>query len=176
MRPLAPLSSSKNSDRSPPPRIRRKQAPDSPVDLAPTYDNERLAGDAASHFELPPPAFREAFCRRFAIAPERYEIEMLRRCLSRRARLVAALLSGFSRPMFAVDRLFIESIGRVRNDDELRSELRAFREHSSNRRWPRRCLKLRLSVRRVWDVADEVLPHLHSRAGRTVAPSNVPWN
>jgi hypothetical protein len=120
--------------------------------------------------------FRDVFCRRFQVAPERYEVDMLRRCLPRRVRLLAPLIRLFSPDLFSVDRLFIDSIGRTRNAAELKTELRAFRDHAANRRWKRRVLKLRLSVWRILDTADAVLPHLKSSAVSRPIDSNVPWN
>jgi len=119
--------------------------------------------------------FRDSFCRRFLVPRERYEIEMLRRCLSRRARWLRPFLHFFAEQPFSLDRLFIESIGRARSVAEFRADLQAFRDHPSNRRWARHSLKLRLSVWRIWDVADEVLPHLQN-GDANARPGVSQWN
>lgn len=123
-----------------------------------------------------PATFRDVFCRRFAVVSERYEVEMLQRCLTRRARLAGPLIRLFARHFFSVDQLFVQSIGRARTADDLKTELKAFREHPDNRLWSRRVLKLRLSVWRIWDTADEVLPHLVQRPDDRAWASRVPWN
>jgi hypothetical protein len=124
----------------------------------------------------PPGNFREAFCRRFAIAPERFEIEMLRRCMSRRARLIGWLLRPVSPDYYSIDRLFVRSIGRAQDPDEFTAEVKAFRDDPANRAWGRRVLKLRLSIWRVLDVADEVLPHLNTEEWHREMGSRPPWN
>ena len=73
--------------------------------------------------------------------------------------------------------MFIESIGRARDAAEVKGELKAFREHASNRRWHRRVLKLRLSVWRVLDVADELMPHLGTASAQSArVPTDIGRN
>ena len=107
--------------------------------------------------------FRDVFCRRFDIPSERFEIAVLQRCLSRRARLLRPLIRLFARHYFSFDAFFVQSIGRVRNAQQFTAEVKAFRDHSRNRDWLRRRFKLRLSVWRILDLADEVMPHLEAR-------------
>ena len=119
--------------------------------------------------------FRDVFCRRFAVPAERYELEMLQRSLARRARLIGPLIRIFAPHFFSLDQLFVQSIGRAQTAEDLKSELKAFRDHPDNRLWSRRVLKLRLSVWRIWATADEVLPHLGPPRPSTWS-SQAPWN
>ena len=121
------------------------------------------------------PRFRDVFCRRFGIAAERYEIELMKRCLSRRARLLAPLIRLVSPRFFALDELFADSIGRVRQKKEFKDELTGFFDHPANSTWLRRSLKLRLSVFRLRNVAREVLPFL-ATPGSSDAGALAHWN
>ena len=155
-----------SEDRSSPPFPRRRQAPLVPLpDPRATFQaviTKRTA--AALAWDSGPnsrgSSFGDSFCRRYSVSPERFEIEMMRRCLSRRARWFRPLLELFAEHHFSLDRFFVRSIGRVRTAAEFRAEVQAFRDHPSNRRWARRSMKLRLSIWRIWDVADEILPYL----------------
>lgn len=175
MLPYASPSYNEPSDRVPPPRTPRKHLRVN-ADSARELSRSEQTGEAFTAPLTGSTCFRDAFCRRYAIPPERFDLEMLRRCLSRRARLLSTVLTPFAPHLFSVDRMFIETIGRARGADELKAELKAFRDHSANRRWSRRWLKLRLSVWRVLDIADEVLPHVRAGDWQPSKQSNAPWN
>lgn len=152
--------------------------------LAPTARSappvgRRAAGDDPSA-ELPVQApapvaetaktFRHVFCAFHGIAVERFAHEMFDRAVFRRVRWLRPLISLFNKHFFAVDLQFVRSIGKVTTIEELNAELDEFLYHPRNRRWARHSLKLRLSTRRILDIAEPLMPELlEGAAGRPSA-------
>ena len=104
--------------------------------------------------------FREAFCCMFNVAPVHFERELLRQSLFRRARFLAPLLRLVAKDFFAPDMQLIRGIAHVRDAASLNEALDDFLHDRRNRRWARSGLKLRISTRRLLDIADILMPEI----------------
>ena len=93
--------------------------------------------------------FAEFFCNQRRLPPERYRSAMLRCCLHRRALIFLPLLSLFAPNHFEADYELITGVGLMRTTEALNDEIHAYYDHPDNRRFLRRTLRLRVSVKRL---------------------------
>jgi hypothetical protein len=101
--------------------------------------------------------FSELFCERYGVAPERYARVMFRRCMHRRAWLFLPLLWLLPDEYFLADHELIRDVARLTSTRALSDDLADFYSHSSNMRFLRRRLRLRISGRRVSHLVHRVL-------------------
>jgi hypothetical protein len=101
----------------------------------------------------PPERFAEKYCRHFALPPEAYEADALRRAFYPQGRLAHFL--GF-RDSFAADRTFIAGVGRLTRRRDLAGEAVEFHQEPSNREFWRRYGRFRVSVQRTQALMDAV--------------------
>jgi hypothetical protein len=120
--------------------------------------------------------FREIYCARFEVPNERFEIDLLRRCLPAQARLLAPMLRRVTRNFFDVDVVFLRAVGAVRTTTGMRNRIEDFRDDPRNRRWSRMQLNLRVSTRRLLDIADEIVPYLVDDRKLRSSVSRAPFN
>lgn len=114
--------------------------------------------------------FAEKFCRDHALAPEKFEAELLRRTLYPTARWLRPLLA-LNRRYFDADRDFVRSIGRIRRMSDFGLEAMDYVDHPENRGLLRDGLRLRVSVRRMQAIVQRTLHPVagHGRVGERVS-------
>ena len=94
--------------------------------------------------------FRETFCEHYRCPESQYVRKAFRKCLYRRALLLAPLLELLWRDFFQVDLDAIERLGAAQSWKELNTELRAFQSNSQLRgRLLRSQFRLRVSGNRI---------------------------
>jgi len=93
--------------------------------------------------------FAERFCNHHRLQPEQYRRAMLQSCFHRRALIFLPFLSRISPGHFEADYELISVVGLMRNPESFNDEIRAFHDHPHNRRFLRRNLRLRVSVKRL---------------------------
>lgn len=91
----------------------------------------------------------EQYCALHHIAPDQFTEHLLRQTLHAPARLLRPVLRALWPELFTTDLTYLSCIGRTRSLDQVQEESRDFRRDRANRRFPRRVLHLRVSVRRV---------------------------
>lgn len=103
------------------------------------------------------PTFREAFCRRFEVAPERFSPEVLRRCFPPASRILGSLLLSLRPSLFQRELEVIERLGQVTDDTLVKSELEGYVYETVRDRagFRTRTLGLRLSRRQFLRVLRE---------------------
>jgi hypothetical protein len=74
------------------------------------------------------------------------------------ARLAALFLGGFHGRYFAADRIFIAGVTRAEHLGQVRSEIRDYFLDAQNRGWVRHGLRIRVSARRLTNIAIDYLP------------------
>jgi hypothetical protein len=99
-------------------------------------------------------SFQETFCAQYGVPPELYGVTVLRLTLYPHARWLAG--AGHHRAL-APDRYFIVSVGRLKRWREFAGEEHVFQHLPANRRFWRRCLRLRVSVHRMRVLFSEVM-------------------
>ncbi len=95
------------------------------------------------------PTVIERYCRLHRINPAEFTTHLLQRTLHGPGRLLRPFLLLLFPLHFATDRTYLDCVGRCRSLDQLRIESADFRRQRANRRFTRRVLHLRVSVRRV---------------------------
>lgn len=115
-----------------------------------------------------PKTFKEAFCERYRCPSDQYLRRAFRKCLYRRAVLLAPIIMAVSPAFFQVDMDVIERIGSARSWRELHAELRAFSINSRLRTRPLRSqFRLRVSGNRICKLAEVLFgPQKSSSGGR----------
>lgn len=96
-----------------------------------------------------PASFAERFCRSHGVTADRYEEEMLVRCLYPHARAMRHLIRFFAPRYFVPDRDFLREVGGLRNRRWFRYEVEDFFSVGGAARFWRQTLRLRVSVDRV---------------------------
>ncbi|MEJ1971993.1 MAG: hypothetical protein WDM96_05780 [Lacunisphaera sp.] len=84
--------------------------------------------------------------------------DVLRRTLYPHARLFTRLLTALDAQYFHPDYEFIEDVSLMRRPADFSAAVRSYLEHPRNRSFPRRRLRLRISVRRMLKLANHVSP------------------
>ena len=92
--------------------------------------------------------FSEKFCAQHQLAPERYEVAVLRLTLHTPARLLRPLLGLFP-GYFSADREFVRGVGRITRLRDFEAEAQDFAHDPANRGILRQKLRLRTSTRRM---------------------------
>lgn len=115
-----------------------------------------------------PKTFKEAFCERYRCPSDQYLRRAFRKCLYRRAALLAPIIMAVSPAFFQVDMDVIERIGSARSWRELHAELKAFSINSRLRTRPLRSqFRLRVSGNRICKLAEVLFgPQKSSSGGR----------
>jgi hypothetical protein len=122
--------------------------------------------------------FRDRFCSRFGVAPERFEKAVFRRTAYTLARCLRAIIPGTSPEFFAPDDDFIAGVARISRRSDFAEEAEEFAHHPANRGFLRRVLRIRVSIGRMQSLAGVVfeerdsVSHSHSpppfaRRGKT---------
>ena len=113
----------------------------------------------AEHLE-----FREAVCRKFGCAPEAYAEAVFSHCLYPHAAGSAKLIRWLKPDCFAADFELIHQIATVTVMRQVRAEVENHRYHYPSATLLRRFLRIRLSGRRVIQLADEAFAPLPTAA------------
>lgn len=100
--------------------------------------------------------FRELYCEQRQISYDRYEADVVRRCLHRRARPFYWLL-GLNREYTSPDFQFVRSVGDLRNRRQFRDEAAEYFYHPGNGGFFRKVLRFRVSSRRLQALFEELM-------------------
>jgi hypothetical protein len=92
--------------------------------------------------------FRELYCERYGLAPERYEKHILWRSLHWRGRLFF-WLPGLQRTFYKPDFEYVRGVGELRSRRGFHDESTEFHYHPGNRGFFRRVFLMRVSSRRL---------------------------
>lgn len=117
------------------------------------------------------PTFRERYCQYWRISPEQFEEHLFRRALYFHAKPLVGLLLLIWPDYFLVDREFVRSVGHIRSRRLFHAEAGEFHGESSNLRFARRWLRLRVSAERTRVFMEECWGDRDS-AAPTAAPLN----
>ncbi len=101
--------------------------------------------------------FAAKFCRHHGVRPEDFGGAVLRHTLYLPARWAGPLLRLFDRQHFAADLEFIQTLANLTKRSQFLAEARAFNYHPANLGFLRRKLRLRVSVRRLRALFEEVM-------------------
>ncbi len=100
--------------------------------------------------------FREAVCRKFGCAPEAYPETVFSHCLYPHAAGSVKLIRWLKPDYFAADFELIHQIATVTEMRQVRAEVENHRYHNPSATLLRRFLRIRLSGRRVIQLADQI--------------------
>ena len=100
-------------------------------------------------------SFAERFCCHFNVSVEDFEAEILRHTLHPQARLVNLFAPW---DFFYPDRTFVSSVGQLTHRCDFDAEAKEFQRDPRNGSFLRRRCRLRVSVRRLRRLFDEIWP------------------
>ncbi|HVT73942.1 MAG TPA: hypothetical protein VHD61_12470 [Lacunisphaera sp.] len=95
--------------------------------------------------------FRELYCERHGIAPDRFEHALVWRCLHWQARPFF-WLQRLNREYYSPDFEFVRGVGELRSRRGFRTEAAEFHYHPRNRGLLRSVLRLRVSTQRLQSI------------------------
>ena len=125
-----------------------------------------LAGSIEPTVVSPQPqsacTFRDLYCEFYDVTPVRFEADFLRRALFPRARRLRWLAEQLAPNHFSADQQFVRRLAYARSMTDVAREIDDFLYHPSNREWWRRRFGLRISTRRVLEIAELLRPVLES--------------
>ncbi len=104
-------------------------------------------------------SFLMVYCRRQGVLPADFPTDMLLKTLYPHARPFFGLLTHLSRDFFRPDYEFIEDVSCMQHARDLGHAVENYVTHPANKTFLRRRLRLRISVRRMLRLVDELLPH-----------------
>jgi hypothetical protein len=110
------------------------------------------------------PPFHILYCRTRGIAPSAFARELLRHSVYPQARPWLGLLTWLNPGHFDPDYEFIADVSGLRRRTDFGDAAESYLSHPHNRGFLRRQLRLRISVRRMLRLVNEVLPQ------------NLPWD
>lgn len=102
--------------------------------------------------------FEELFCEAHGYSPAQFRSKVFWRCLTWRGKLFAVFLGGLMGEHFGPDRTFITGAGRATDMAQIRTEVRDYFEDPLNRGWLRQVADIRVSTRRLRNLARRYLP------------------
>jgi hypothetical protein len=102
------------------------------------------------------PSFAEHYCRRHGIYHEGFLLVVLQRTLYPHVRPIFSLMLQMHPQLFSADFDFVVALGRTRSYSDFEFAAQAFCEHPANRGFLRRSLRMRISVRRVRRLLNEI--------------------
>lgn len=102
--------------------------------------------------------FREIYCERHRLPPEKFCRHVFWRCLYPHARFFVPFVFIFNRRFFAPDNALIQCAARALTMKSVREDVRDFYWDSNNRGWLRETLRIRVSGQRVKDLARQYVP------------------
>ncbi len=97
---------------------------------------------------------RTASCRKFSCAPEEFERRALAASLYPHAKIFDFLCRGRG-GHFDIDRSMVNYCGSLRTLGEIEAELKEYARLRENGRFARRTLRVRISGRRLWVLAQQ---------------------
>lgn len=103
-------------------------------------------------------SFRHRYCESRGLTPERFRGDLLARTLYPPARPLVPLLRLADPEYFQPDLEFIDAVGLMTDLEGFHEALDDYVGHYANRRFLRHRLRLRISARRMWRIARQVLP------------------
>lgn len=96
-----------------------------------------------------PRLYRDRYCEKHGLSPEKFELHLLRASLRPPLRWVWPLLGWSIKSAFELDYICIKNIGRSSNRKDVGDIMSEFSYHSVNLNFWRRRLGQRISTRRV---------------------------
>jgi hypothetical protein len=102
--------------------------------------------------------FEEIFCAATGCSPADFPRVVFWRTLPLHARVAAFFVGGARAEYFSPDRDLIAAVANARSMGHVREEIREFFLDTRNRTWTRSRLRVRISTRRLKELAREYLP------------------
>ena len=124
---------------------------------------------------MPARSFRTAFCQQSGCTPEDFPDVVFRRCLYPHALPLAYLMGRLRARLFDEDRKAIEQFGLSTSFGEVREVIEDLRYvNHTNKSWLRTTLKIRVSGRRLYMLAEKLSAPPAAKVNRRGA-SRVGW-
>ncbi len=101
--------------------------------------------------------FKDHFCRELSCPPERFEREVMRRCLFRRARILFPWIELFSGDFFFHERKLIERIANERNFNDIRHDIDFYQHKFVSMSARRGAFRIRISGQRLIRIVRSVM-------------------
>lgn len=105
-----------------------------------------------------PPTLAEVWAERYQVSPDRVHRALFWQALPPGGWPFALVLGGPRGPFFAAEREFISAVAALRRLDGFADAYQDFVDHPANRGFLRRRRHCRVSSRRLWRLAQAVLP------------------
>lgn len=102
--------------------------------------------------------FREAVCQKFGCSVESYADTVLSHCLYSHARIPAILLKTLDPEYFRTDYKLIDELGHCTTARQAKSRVNHYRFYGSADTFLARRLRIRVSGRRILELAADLLP------------------
>jgi len=102
--------------------------------------------------------FEDKFCQAHRCKAEDFERRLFWRCLHRHALVVAPLFLLFNREYFSLDRELIREVRKAEKMNEVWEEIREYFVSPKYQGWMRKRANVRISARRLINLAREHLP------------------
>lgn len=103
-------------------------------------------------------SFEDLFCQAHRCSPDEFRRRVFWKTLTWRGKLLAPFLGGSTGEHFSPDRSLISGVGRATDMAQIRAEIRDYFEDATNRGWLRQVADVRVSTRRVRNLARRYLP------------------
>jgi hypothetical protein len=102
-------------------------------------------------------SFKNSFCMKYVVRPERFEREVFRRCLHERSQTLAKLILAVYPGFFRRDLMLIQEVARATSLEEVKESLHRYhKDNQAQRGFLRHRLKVRLSGERVLRLGAEL--------------------
>jgi hypothetical protein len=103
-------------------------------------------------------SFQEKYCEAHGCTPAEFSRRLFWRCLHRHAYPLAPIILLFNREYFAVDRELIAGVRRAEKMNQVWEEIREYFLSPKHTGWLRRRANIRISARRLIEIAKDYLP------------------
>lgn len=101
--------------------------------------------------------FKDLFCHELSCPPEKFEREVMRRCLFRRARLLYPWIELLSGDFFFHERKLIERIANERNFNDIRHDIDFYQHKFVSMSARRGAFRIRISGQRLIRIVRRVM-------------------
>ncbi len=102
-------------------------------------------------------SFKDLYCRELGCPPEKFEREVMRRCLFRRARFLFPWIELFSGDFFFHERKLIERIANERNFNDIRHDIDFYQHKFVSMSARRGAFRIRISGQRLLRIVRSVM-------------------
>ena len=102
-------------------------------------------------------SFKSRYCSLLSCSPERFEKELMRRCLFKRARLLYPWIERFNNDFFLYERKLLERIAREDNFSDIRHDIDFYQHKFVTTSTRRGAFRIRISSQRLVRIVREVM-------------------